>query len=154
MSSPTLCDPQVEVDVRGPRFAAAITVLVLAVSLVTVGTAVATTLLVIQTVVFGLGAFVGLKAQPYGVIFRTVVQPRLSPATEFEAIAPPRFAALVGFIFTAVALVGVFTGVDAVTYIAVAFALAAAFLNAAFGFCLGCEMFLLGKRVFSRPVRV
>jgi len=151
MSSPALCDPQVEIDVRGPRFAAAITVLVLAVSLLTVGTALATTLLVIQTIVFGLGAFVGLKAQPYGIIFRTVVQPRLAPATEFEAIAPPRFAALVGFIFTAVALVGVVTNVDAVTYIAVACALAAAFLNAAFGFCLGCEMFLLGKRIFSRP---
>ena len=123
MSSPALCDPQVEIDVRGPRFAAAITVLVLAVSLLTVGTALATTLLVIQTIVFGLGAFVGLKAQPYGIIFRTVVQPRLAPATEFEAIAPPRFAALVGFIFTAVALVGVVTNVDAVTYIAVACAL-------------------------------
>ena len=151
MSSPALCDPQVEVDVRGPRFAAAITVVVLAVSLLTVGTAVATVLLIIQTVVFGLGAFVGLKAQPYGILFRTVVQPRLAPATEFEAIAPPRFAALVGFIFTAVALVGVALNMSAVTYIAVAFALAAAFLNAAFGFCLGCEMFLLGKRVFSRP---
>ena len=151
MSSPALCDPQVEIDVRGPRFAAAITVLVLAVSLLTVGTALATTLLVIQTIVFGLGAFVGLKAQPYGIIFRTVVQPRLAPATEFEAIAPPRFAALVGFIFTAVALVGVVANVDAVTYIAVACALAAAFLNAAFGFCLGCETFLLGKRIFSRP---
>jgi hypothetical protein len=150
MSSPALCDPQVEVDVRGPRFAAAITVLVLAVSLLTVGTALATTLLVIQTIVFGLGAFVGLKAQPYGIIFRAVIQPRLAPATEFEAIAPPRFAALVGFIFTAVALVGVVINVDAVTYIAVACALAAAFLNAAFGFCLGCEMFLLGKRIFSR----
>lgn len=153
MSSPALCDPQVEVDVRGPRFSAVITVLVLAVALLTVGTSVAATLLVIQTIVFGLGAFVGLKAQPYGVIFRAVVQPRLAPATEFEAIAPPRFAALVGFIFTAVALVGVVTNVEAVTYIAVAFALAAAFLNAAFGFCLGCEMFLLGKRIFSRPAQ-
>ena len=153
MSSQGVCDPQVEVDVRGPRFAAAITVVVLAVTLLTVGTAVATTLLIIQTIVFGLGAFVGLKAQPYGIIFRTLVQPRLSPATEFEAIAPPRFAALVGFIFTAVALIGVFTSVDAITYIAVAGALAAAFLNAAFGFCLGCEMFLLGKRFFSRPAR-
>ena len=100
MSSPALCDPQVEVDIRGPRFSAAITVVVLAVSLLTVGTAVATTLLIIQTVVFGLGAFIGLKAQPYGIFFRAVVQPRLAPATQFEAIAPPRFAALVGFMFT------------------------------------------------------
>jgi hypothetical protein len=31
-----------------------------------------------------------------------------------------------------------------------ALALAAAFLNAAFGFCLGCEMYLLIRRVFTR----
>jgi len=154
MSSSVICDPQVEVDVRGPRFAAGITVVVLAVSLLTIGTAVAAVLLTIQTIVFGLGAFVGLKAQPYGIIFRKVVQPRIAPASEFEAIAPPRFAALVGFVFTAVALIGLATGVTAIAYIAVAFALAAAFLNSAFGFCLGCEMFLLGKRAFSRSVSV
>ena len=33
---------------------------------------------------------------------------------------------------------------------ATGFALAAALLNAVFGFCLGCELYLIGARVFSR----
>ncbi|MFA7323409.1 MAG: DUF4395 domain-containing protein [Candidatus Nanopelagicales bacterium] len=154
MPETAICAPAVEVDVRGPRFAAAVTVVVLAVALLTIGSATAAVLLAIQTIVFALGAFVGLRAQPYGVLFRKVVQPRLAPATEFEAAAPPRFAALVGFIFTAVALLGLVAGVTAVAYVAVAGALAAAFLNAAFGFCLGCEIYLIGKRVFARSVSV
>lgn len=152
MSDVFVCDPRTEVDVRGPRFAASITLVVLAVSLLTLGSALATVLLVIQTVVFALGAFIGLRAQPYGIIFRTLVQPRLAAPTEFEAVAPPRFAALVGFLFTAVALLGLATGLTTVAYVAVSFALAAAFLNAAFGFCLGCEMYLIGKRMLARPV--
>ena len=152
MSNPTDCDPRVEVDVRGPRFAAAVTTVVLAVILLTLEGPVGVSLLVIQTVVFALGAFLGLRFQPYGIIFRTVIQPRLAPASEFEDAAPPRFAAMVGFIFTAVALLGVATGLTVVAYVAVAMALAAAFLNAAFGVCLGCEMYLIGRRVLSRPV--
>jgi hypothetical protein len=34
--------------------------------------------------------------------------------------------------------------------VATAAALAAAFLNAAFGYCLGCEMYLLVRRVTVR----
>ncbi len=154
MSQPVYCDPRVEVDVRGPRFAAAITTVVLAVILLTLDSPVGATLLVIQTLVFGLGAFVGLRAQPYGIVFRKVVQPRLAAPTEFEDAAPPRFAALVGFIFTAVALLGLVSGVTVIAYVAVAMALGAAFLNAAFAFCLGCEMYLIGRRIFARPVTV
>ncbi|MDO8732397.1 MAG: DUF4395 domain-containing protein [Actinomycetota bacterium] len=154
MSQPVDCDPRVEVDVRGPRFAAAVTTVVLAVILVTLDSPVGATLLVVQAAVFGLGAFVGLRAQPYGMFFRAFVQPRLDPVTEFEDAAPPRFAALVGFIFTAVALLGLITGVTVIAYVAVAMALGAAFLNAAFAFCLGCEMYLIGRRIFERPVAV
>ena len=154
MTQPVDCDPRVEVDVRGPRFAAAITTVVLAVILLTLDSPVGATLLVIQTLVFAMGAFLGLRYQPYGFVFRTLVQPRLAPPSEFEDAAPPRFAALVGFIFTAVALLGLITGVTVAAYVAVAMALAAAFLNAAFGFCLGCEMYLIGRRIFARPVAV
>ena len=49
-----------QIDPRGPRFGAAITTVVLAVILLTIPTSVATVLLGIQTVVFALGAFVGL----------------------------------------------------------------------------------------------
>ena len=138
------------VDVRGPRFGAAITTVVLAVVLLTIPSPVATVLLAWQLVVFALGSVVGLQAQPYGVLFRRVVRPRLAPPSEFEDAAPPRFAQTVGLLFAVVGLVALLLGVTVVAYVAVAFALAAAFLNAVFAFCLGCEMYLLGKRLFAR----
>ena len=107
-------------------------------------------LLASQTVVFALGALVGLHAQPYGVVFRKVVRPRLAPASKFEDSAPPRFAQTVGLGFALIGFVSLLLGATTVAYVAVGFCLAASFLNAAFDFCLGCEMYLLGKRTVSR----
>lgn len=137
-----------QIDPRGPRFGAAITTVVLAVILLTIPTSVATVLLGIQTVVFALGAFVGLHAQPYGILYRKLVAPKLGKPTALEAVEPPQFAQLVGFLFAATGLVALLSGADLVATIAVGFALGAAFLNAAFNFCLGCEMYLIGKRIF------
>lgn len=138
-----------QIDARGPRFGALITTVVLAIILVSIPSSLATTLLVIQAIAFGLGAFVGLHAQPYGVIYRKLVAPRLSAPTNFEAPQPPRFAQLVGFIFAAVGLVALLAGSTLIAQIAVGFALGAAFLNAAFAICLGCEMYVIGKRIFN-----
>jgi hypothetical protein len=138
-----------QVDARGPRFGAGITVVVLAAVLLTIPTTLSIVLLAVQTVAFALGSLVGLHAQPYGVLFRNVVRPRLAAPTRFEDVAPPRFAQTVGLAFAVVGLVGLFTGVTLVAYVAVGFAFAAAFLNAAFDYCLGCEMYLLGKRVLG-----
>ena len=49
--------------------------------------------------------------------------------------------------FALVGFVALLAGADVVAYVAVGFALAAAFLNAVFAFCLGCEMYLLIARV-------
>ncbi len=142
-----------QIDARGPRFGAVITTLVLAATLVTIDSTLSVLLLALQTVVFALGSLVGLHAQPYGIFFRRVVRPRLGAPTKLEDPAPPRFAQTVGLGFAVVGLVGLLTGATAVAYVAVAFALGAAFLNAAFDFCLGCEMYLLGRRLTSgRPV--
>lgn len=138
-----------QIDARGPRFGALITTVVLAIILVNIPSTLATVLLTVQTVAFGLGAFAGLKSQPYGVIFRLVVAPRLSAPTTFEAPEPPRFAQLVGFIFAAVGLAALLASSTLVAQIAVGFALGAAFLNAAFAICLGCEMYVIGKRIFN-----
>jgi hypothetical protein len=138
------------IDPRGPRFGAVITTLVLAATLVTIDSTLSLVLLSLQTVVFALGSLVGLHAQPYGIVFRRVVRPRLGPPSHLEDPAPPRFAQTVGLGFAVVGLIGLVTGVTVVAYIAVAGALAAAFLNAAFDFCLGCEMYLLGRRLTSR----
>ncbi|MBI1378324.1 MAG: DUF4395 family protein [Frankiales bacterium] len=138
-----------QVDARGPRFAAVVTTLVLALVLVTLGSTLSLVLLAAQTAVFALGALVGLSAQPYGAFFRAVVRPRLAPPTRFEDATPPRFAQAVGLGFALVGLVALLAGVAVVAYAAVGLALAAAFLNAAFDFCLGCEMYLLGRRLLG-----
>ena len=131
------------VDVRGPRFAAWVTSAVLAVVLLTGSAA----LLVVQLVVFAIGAFAGLRWAPYGVLFRVLVAPRLGPVREKEPESPPRFAQYVGLLFAAVGVVGYVLGVPAVGATATGLALAAALLNAATGFCLGCELYLIVRRV-------
>jgi hypothetical protein len=138
-----------QVDPRGPRFGAAITTVVLAIILLTIPSSIALALLGIQTVVFALGAFVGLHAQPYGILYRKLVAPKLGKPTVLEAVEPPQFAQFVGFLFAATGLIALLLGADLVATIAVGFAFGAAFLNAAFNFCLGCEMYLIGKRIFS-----
>lgn len=130
------------VDPRGPRFAAVLTTVVLAVVLITGWWP----LLAAQAVVFGLGAFVGLRVAPYAVIYRQLVAPRLAPTTEREEAAPVRFAQSVGFVFALVGTIGYAAELTTVGVVATAFALFAAFLNAAFDFCLGCEAYLLIRR--------
>ena len=131
------------VDPRGPRFAAVLTTVVLVVVLVTGWWP----LLALQTVVFAIGAFVGLKPAPYSLLYRHLVAPRLAPTSEREDAAPLRFAQAVGFVFALVGTIGYATGVTTLGIVATAFALFAAFLNAAFNFCLGCEVYLLVRRV-------
>ena len=137
------------VDPRGPRFGAILTSLVLIAVLLTLPTVFSGVLLAAQSVVFALGAFVGLSSQPYGIVFRALVRPRLAPPAAMEDAAPPRFAQGVGFGFAIVGLIGLVAGVAPLAYVAVGLALAAAFLNAAFNYCLGCEMYLLGARLFG-----
>ncbi|PXY31420.1 DUF4395 domain-containing protein [Prauserella muralis] len=134
------------VDPRGPRFAAAVTSVVLAVVLVTGWWP----LLAAQTVVFAIGAFVGLRPAPYSVLYRLLVAPRLGPPTEREDAAPLRFAQAVGFVFALAGTVGYAAGLTTLGVVATAFALFAALLNAVFNFCLGCEMYLLIKRFTPR----
>jgi hypothetical protein len=134
-------------DPRGPRFAAALTTLVLVVVLIT-GSG---WLMLAQAVVFAVAA-ASPKWGPYGLLYRTLVAPRLGRPTELEPAAPVRFAQLVGLVFAAVSAVGYLAGVPVLGLVAAAFALLAAFLNAAFGLCLGCEMFLAFRRLTNRPM--
>jgi hypothetical protein len=131
------------IDPRGARFGAAASTLVLALVLVT-GSG---WLLAAQTLVFAVGAALGLRYAPYGMIYRWLIRPRLGPPRELEAEPPPRFAQGVGAAFGVLGVIGYGTGVTALGITATAFALAAAFLNAAFGFCLGCEMYLMIQRI-------
>ena len=133
MPTPSLVDP------RGARFAAALTTAVLAAALLT-GNA---WILLAQTVVFALGA---RDRSPYALVFRRLVRPRLAPPVELVDPRPLRFAQLVGLAFAVLALVGVVAGLPVLSVAATGAALAAAFLYAAFGVCLGCEAYLLLRR--------
>ena len=139
-----------QVDPRGPQFAAALTAVVLAAVLLIAPHPAGLVLLAVQTVLFALGAGLGVARTPHAWLFRTLVRPRLAPPAELEDAAPPRFAQVVGLGFAVVALVAYAAGATLVGQVAVGFALVAALLNAVFAFCLGCEMYLLGKRLTHR----
>ena len=142
--------PQVDqVDVRGPRFAAWVTTAVLIIALLVSGvsTAAAALVLAVQALVFAIGALGGPRKQPYGRLFATFVAPWLGPVTEREPVPPLKFAQLVGFVFAAAGAVGFAFGISAIGLAATAFALVAAFLNAAFDICLGCQIYPLVARL-------
>jgi Domain of unknown function (DUF4395) len=136
----------VGIDPRGPQFAASLTAVVLVVVLL-LPSPWAAVLTGVQVVLFAVGATRGVQHTPHAWLFRTLVRPRLSPPAELEDPAPPRFAQGVGFGFTLVALVGFAAGVTLLGQVATGLALVAALLNAVFRFCLGCELYLLIKRI-------
>jgi hypothetical protein len=145
--------PPNSVDVRGPRFAAWITTtaVLVVVLIAAFSTAAAAVLIAIQAVVFAIGAATGPRRSPYGRIYAALVAPRVGPPTETEPVAPLRFAQLLGLVFSAVSLLGFLAGSTVVGVVFAGFALFAAFLNAAFGICLGCQIYPLVAR-FRRTV--
>ncbi len=139
------------IDPRGPQFSAALTVVVLGAALLVAPSWPGFVLLGLQVVLFGLAAWRGVDRTPQAWLFRTFVRPRLDAPQHLEDPAPPRFAQTVGFVFSLVGLIFWPLGFDAIGAVAVGFALAAALLNALFRFCLGCEVYLLFKRLTYRP---
>ena len=147
------------IDPRGPRFGATITLVTLTVELIFLlantgalssSNSIAQNfvtpagiLLTYITVIFAIGAFAGIAKHPYGAIFKALVRPRLSAPTELEDPKPPTFAQLIGFIISLAGLVFALLGVTTGAIIAVAFAFVAAFLNSVFGYCLGCQIYVL-----------
>jgi len=137
------------IDPRGPQFVAGLTAVTVAIALL-VPTTVGLVIAAIQAVLFAIGALRGVQHTPQSWLFRTLVRPRLGPPDHLEDPAPPRFAQAVGLVFATVAVIGFATGAVLLAQIALGLALAAAVLNAVFRFCLGCEMYLLLKRLTPR----
>lgn len=137
---------EILIDARGPRFGAAITTVVLAAALATGNV----WFILVQALVFAIGAFKGPQFTPYAFIYKTIVKPRLKGEVPTEEVKPPQFAQKVGLLFAVTAIIGAATGIDLLFAVAVAGALGAAFLNAAFNFCLGCEIYLLLLRARSK----
>lgn len=142
------------VDPRGPRFSAGITaVLLLVVVVLGLGGAdtAAFWLLVALVALFAWGAFAGVARHPFGLLFKAVIRPRLSPPSELEDSRPPTFAQGVGLVVTLTGVVLALFGFAVAVPIAAAAAFIAAFFNAAFGYCLGCQLYLLLVRARLIP---
>jgi hypothetical protein len=143
--------PPAGIDPRGPRFGAAITSALL---LITIFLALdpasenaAFALLSVITILFAIGAFYGTAKHPYGLIFKALVRPRLGAPKELEDPRPPQFSQVVGLLVAGTGLALALFDVPNGLLIAAAAAFIAAFLNAAFAFCLGCQMYLGLKRI-------
>ena len=138
------------IDVRGPRFGAAVTTAVLAVALVVQGT-LGTALLAWQVLAFAIATFAGLAWSPYGTLFR-VLKRRLDlgAPTEVEPEAPPRFAQLCGLVVAGAGLVAILAGATTLGWALVGVVLALSTLLATTGLCIGCELYLLGARLRAR----
>lgn len=146
-STRTELRPAAGIDPRGPRFGAAITTVVLSVALVLASPV----LLAFQAAAFAIGTFAGPSRQPYGLLFKHLVRPRLAAPEYLEDPAAPRFAQLCGLTFSIIALAGFAVGALWLALAATGLALGAAFLNAAFDFCIGCEIYLRSQRLRGQP---
>jgi hypothetical protein len=136
-----------DIDPRGPRFGALATLVVFAVVLITGNV----WLLAAQGLAFAAGAFFGLRNSPYGLVYRWLIRPRLGPPRELEPEAPPRFAQAMGLFISAIGVAGYAAGITPLGMAAASAGVVAAFLNGVFGLCLGCEMYVLIRRI--RPDR-
>jgi MFS family permease len=155
MPLPTRADATTDqVDVRGPRFTAWVTTAVLTIALIVSAFSPAVTAVILgaQAAVFMIGAVGGPRRHPYGLLYANLVAPRLAPVTEREPVPPLKFAQLVGFVFAAAGVAGFAAGATTVGLIATGLGLLAAFLNAAFAICLGCQLYPLVARLRPNPV--
>lgn len=152
-----MSDTPAGIDPRGPRFGASITSVLLLITILLGLTGPSTgqdarvsapafLLLLAVTLLFAWGVL-SPRTAPWGVVFRRLVRPRLAPPSELEDPRPPRFAQGVGLLVSVIGLALQLAGVPWGLPVAAAVAFVAAFLNAAFGFCLGCQMYLLLQRL-------
>ena len=144
-----------QIDPRGPRFGAAITTFLLATTIYLALDAstqgVAFWLLFAITALFAVGAVFGNSVHPYGWLYSKLAQPRLGKPKELEDAAAPQFAQAVGLFVAGLGVAFAVAGVANAVLIAASAAFFAAFLNAVFNYCLGCQIYFLLKR--SKVIR-
>jgi hypothetical protein len=136
------------IDVRGPRFSAAVTFAVLVAAYLLSSPV----LLAVQVGVFAVAALAGLRWSPYGNLFR-LLKRRLDlgppPATEPEA--GPRFSQLMGLLVSGAGLASILAGAEAFGWGLVLVVIALSGLLAATGICVACHLHAAGSRL--RPGR-
>jgi hypothetical protein len=147
-SSISACPLRSHIDPRLARFSAGATagILVVVLLIVEVARPLALGLLASQIAVFAFTAFVSFQWSLWAQIYARFIWPRIGAPAELLDARPPRFAQLIGFVFTALALIFFMAGVDVAGYSLTALAFGAAALDASTGVCLGCKAYLLIRR--------
>lgn len=97
-------------------------------------------------------SLLGPRANLYTYLFRWVKRTlRWRPPAFLEEAAPPRFSNTVGLVFTAVATVAYFGfGAEVLAWTLALVVSALALLAAVTGLCVGCELYVLARRVATR----
>ncbi|WP_061961180.1 DUF4395 domain-containing protein [Demequina flava] len=139
-----------QVDPRGVRFGASITLVLALVTVLAGDSTVGLAAMAILVILFAPGAFIGPQATAQAWLFKHLVRPRIGPPLETESFRPPRFAQQMGLAMSALALVLGLLGVTVGFFIFAAMVLVASFLNAVFDFCLGCEIYLAVRKATTR----
>lgn len=148
--TPATAPADVQIDPRGPRFGAAITLVLAIVALVAGANTVGVVVMAVLALLFVPGAVVGPQATLQAALFKRLVRPRLAPPAQTESFRAPRFAQQIGLAFAVLAVL--FGALDSALgfFVFAGFVAVASFLNSVFNFCLGCEIYLLAKRTTTR----
>lgn len=140
-----------QIDPRGPRFGASIinifSIIIFFLALDASTVALAQSILAIVWVSFLWGTLFGNSKHPFGLLYKKVIRPRLAAPKELEDARPPRFAQFVGLFVTSIGFVLAAVAVPYGIAIAAGALFAASTLQAYFGYCLGCQIYLGLRRV-------
>lgn len=136
------------IDARQPRVGQGITSVLLIANFVLLPDQ--PVLIPVLAVIMGAASLLGPRFNVYAYLFKAI-RPRLGPPKELEEPWPPRFANLVGFLFLTTATVfayGLELGAVAWTLALIVAALAG--LAATTGLCVGCEFYVIGRRILTK----
>jgi hypothetical protein len=140
-----------QLDPRGPRFGAGITsvlmLLVIYFSLEPATVPIAVGILAFSVVMFTFGSTVGPAKHPFSYLYKFTLRKFLKEPTYLEPAKPVHFAQVIGLVVTGSGLLLHLLSVPNALPISAALAFLAAFVNAAFAYCIGCQMYLGLKRL-------
>ena len=140
-----------QLDPRGPRFGAGISsilmLIVIYLSLDPASEGIALSVMGFAVVMFTFGSVLGPARHPYSYLYKFTLRKFLKAPAYLEPATPVHFAQIIGLVITGLGLIlGIF-GIPYALPIAAAAAFMAAFVNAVFAYCIGCQMYLWFKRL-------
>jgi hypothetical protein len=140
-----------QLDPRGPRFGAGISsilmLLVIYLSLDPASEQVALTVMGFAVLMFTFGSLLGPAKHPYSYLYKYTLRRFLKAPAYLEPATPVHFAQVIGLVITGLGLTLGLLGTPFALPIAAAAAFMAAFVNAVFAYCIGCQMYLGLKRL-------